>query len=173
MTIMRVIFLVVAALTLYAAFETVSTRRMIHAAFWLVATLFGVAVLFALLESAFFTVVQVMVYIGAIAILIIFVAMLTRHASEDTGPQVNKGWWLPMLISAAVYAVLVLATSTWSEFNAAPAALAEGANDIGAFGQALISPAGFLIPFEVASVLLLAALVGAIFIAVDRKGGQA
>ena len=67
----------------------VSAPKILHAALWLVAALFGVAMLFAMLEASFFAVIQVLVYIGAIAILVIFAVMLTRRAMVDEGAQVD------------------------------------------------------------------------------------
>ena len=86
-------FLVVAALTLASAFLVVTVRNLIHAAVWLVAALFGVAVIFVLLDAGFMATVQVVLYIGAIAILIVFAVMLTRRVMQDVGPQSNANWW--------------------------------------------------------------------------------
>jgi NADH-quinone oxidoreductase subunit J len=170
MTPMQVLFLLVAGVTLISAVMVVSTRRIMHSALWLVLTLFGVAVLFALLESGFFAIVQVVVYIGAIAILIIFAVMLTRQVMQDTGPQVNPGWWIPAVLVCALYAGLVGVLSTWRSFQATASALPAKAGDLAEFGKALVSPNAYVVPFEVASVLLLAALVGSIFVASERKG---
>ena len=68
----QVIFILSAALIIASALMVVTTRNLIHAALWLISTLFGVAVLFVLLEASFLAVVQVVVYIGAIAIMFIF-----------------------------------------------------------------------------------------------------
>ena len=72
------IFIVTAALIVASAVMVVTTRNLVHAALWLIAALFGVAVIFILLEAGFLAVVQVVVYIGAIAIMFIFAVMLTR-----------------------------------------------------------------------------------------------
>ncbi|HEY9086776.1 MAG TPA: NADH-quinone oxidoreductase subunit J [Anaerolineaceae bacterium] len=170
MTLSQVFFLAVAAITLFAAVMVVSTRRIMHAALWLVLSLFGVAVLFALLQSGFFAVVQVVVYIGAIAILIIFAVMLTRQVMLDVGPQLNRGWWIPAVLVAGLYAALVGVLSTWSQFQAQAGPLAPEANDLSRFGQALVDLNAYVIPFEIASVLLLGALIGSIFVASERKG---
>src|SRR5574342_1273343 len=102
----QIIFLLVALFTLGSGFLVVTTRNLVHAALWLVATLFGVAVTYALLSAAFLAVVQVVVYIGAIAILFIFAVMLTRRDMRDQGPQHNPGWWVGVLIAVAVFAGL-------------------------------------------------------------------
>lgn len=170
MTPMQIIFLVVAGVTLVSSVMVVSARRIMHAALWLVLALFGVAILFALLEFGFFAVVQVVVYIGAIAILFIFAVMLTRQSMQDLGPQVNRGWWIPAAVVAGLYAGLVGVLSTWTNFTNQAAPLPAGTQDLAAFGKAIVSADAYMIPFEVASVLLLAALIGAVYIGSERKG---
>ena len=166
MTPFQIIFLLVALLTLGCAVMVVSARRMMHAALWLVLTLLGVAVTFATLESGFFTVVQVVVYIGAIAILIIFAVMLTRRELGEEGSSVNRFAWIAALAALAAFAGLVGILRLWPGFSAlAPAFSGE---DIGALGSALVSPDGYVIPFEVASVLLIGALIGAIYVAGEQ-----
>jgi len=172
MTVLQIIFLLAAAITLSSAVMVVSSRRMMHVALWLVLTLFGVAILFALLEIRFFVVVQVLIYIGAIAILIIFAVMLTRHSLEDVGPHFNRGWWIAILACFATFSGLVAVLSSWSKFQTIIRTIPAGGEDILSLGKAFIDPAGYVIPFEVASVLLLAALIGAIFVASERKEGK-
>jgi NADH-quinone oxidoreductase subunit J len=167
MTPLQIIFLVVGGLTLACAVMVVSVRRMLHAALWLVLTLLGVAVLFATLESGFFTVVQVVIYIGAISILIIFAVMLTRPDIQERIPPVNRGAWLAALTSALVFVGIAAALSAWHTFDAVrPPGVTE---DITALGLALVSPDAYVIPFEVASVMLMAALIGAIYIAGEQQ----
>jgi NADH-quinone oxidoreductase subunit J len=100
MTVDQIVFLLVALATLGSGFMVVTTRNMVHAALWLVATLFAVAIVFALLNASFLAVVQVVVYVGAIAILFIFAVMLTRRDMRDQGPQLNPNWGLGALLGA-------------------------------------------------------------------------
>jgi NADH-quinone oxidoreductase subunit J len=165
MTVEQIIFLAAAFATLVAAGLVVSTRKILHAALWLVAALFGVAVIFALLQASFLAVIQVVVYVGAIAILVIFAVMLTRRVMIDTGPQVTRIWPIALLVSLAVVGGLVWLLSNWPGFNGAAPALTNDSAAIVELGVQLVSPDGYMVPFEVASVLLLAALVGAIFVA--------
>ena len=167
MTAMQIIFLLTAVVTLISAFRVVTTPNMIHAALWLVTTLVGVAVLYVLLSAPFLAVAQVVIYVGAIAILMMFVIMLTRREMRDRGPQTGKQWpW------AAVLAVLLFGGLVWMVQQMSLAAAPAGAvpeNSIAELGKALVSPNGFVIPFEVASVLLLAALIGAVYVAWTRR----
>jgi NADH-quinone oxidoreductase subunit J len=172
MTVLQIIFLVAAAITLSSAVMVVSARRMIHAALWLVLALLGVAILFALLEIRFFAIVQVLIYIGAIAILIIFAVMLTQRSLEDVGSQLNRGWWVAILACFGIFLGLVGVLSSWGKFQTITRTIPAGGEDILSLGKAFVDPAGYVIPFEVASVLLLAALVGAIFVASERKEGK-
>jgi NADH-quinone oxidoreductase subunit J len=172
MTSSHLIFLLIAAITLGSAYMVVSVRKLMHAALWLVMALFGVAMIFAMLEAGFFAVVQVVVYIGAIAILIIFAVMLTRRLMEDTGPQVNKNWGWAAAAGVGIFAAMVGGLSAWSGFAKASQALSKEGADVANLGKALTTPDGFALVFEVTSVLLLAALIGAIYVAMERKGGE-
>ncbi len=175
MTVLQLVFLATGAVTLLSALMVVASPRLVHAALWLVLALAGVAVLFVLLQANFLAVVQVVIYIGAIAILIIFAVMLTRRVMVDSGPQANRTWWLAALAALLLFGGLV---ALLSQFPAAtfaqPAAVAAPDVVLEDLGQSLVDVNRFMLPFEVASVLLLAALIGAIVIARPpaERGGQ-
>jgi NADH-quinone oxidoreductase subunit J len=169
MTGERIIFLVVALFTLGSGLMVVTTRNLVHAALWLIATLFGVAVMFALLNASFLAVVQVVVYIGAIAILFIFAVMLTRKELRDQGPQLNRNWWFGALLSVFTFAGLFALLQGWSGLSKTAAAFPSDFDAVNTLGNALVSPDAYVLPFEVASVLLVAALVGAVYVAFNRK----
>lgn len=169
MTGEQIIFLVVAFFTLGSGLMVVTTRNLVHAAFWLVAALFGVAVVFALLSANFLAVVQVVVYIGAIAILFIFAVMLTRRDMRDSGPQLNPNWWAGALLAVLTFGGLFFLLQGWTGMSKTVSAIPSGFDAVGELGNALVSPNAYVLPFEVASVLLLAALVGAVYIAFNKK----
>ena len=169
MTGEQIIFLIVGVVTLTSGLMVVTVRNLVHAALWLVATLFGVAIIYTLLNAGFLAVVQVVVYIGAIAILFIFAVMLTRRQANDTGAALNKGWWLGALMAVLTFVGLAFLLQSWSGFSKMASAIPSGFDAINQLGEALTSPAGFVLPFEVASVLLLAALVGAVYLAFNKK----
>ena len=169
MTGEQIVFLVVALFTLGSGLMVVTTRNLVHAALWLIATLFGVAMAFVLLSASFLAVVQVVVYIGAIAILFIFAVMLTRKDMRDQGPQLNKNWWFGALLAGLTFGGLFFLLQGWSDISKTAAAIPSGFDAVSVLGNALVSPDAYVLPFEVASVLLVAALVGAVYVAFNRK----
>ena len=172
MTGEQITFLVVAFATLFFGLMVVTTRNLVHAALWLVATLFGVAVTYALLHANFLAVVQVVVYIGAIAILFIFAVMLTRKDMRDQGPQMNRNWWAGVLIAVITFGGLFFLLNAWSGMSKVAGPYPTGFDAIAELGNELVSPAGYVLPFEVASVLLVAALVGAVYVAFNPRSGD-
>jgi NADH-quinone oxidoreductase subunit J len=169
MTGEQIVFLIVALFTLVSGLLVVTSRNLVHAALWLVSTLFGVAVTYSLLNANFLAVVQVVVYIGAIAILFIFAVMLTRKDMRDRGPQMNRNWWAGALLAVLTFSGLLFLLQSWSGMNTTAAAIPAGFDAVTEIGNALTSMDAFVLPFEIASVLLLAALVGAVYVAFNRK----
>jgi NADH-quinone oxidoreductase subunit J len=162
----QVLFLIFAAIILGSAMKVVTTKKMIHAAFWLIATLFGVAALYATLSAGFLAMVQIVVYVGAIAILFIFAVMLTRKELRDSAAPLNDRWAMAALFSALTFAGFFALLKNWSGFTKMPAADVP-TDMVERLGAALVSPEAYILPFEVASVLLLAALIGAVYVASD------
>jgi NADH-quinone oxidoreductase subunit J len=169
MTAEQIIFIVVAAVTLGAGISVVTSRNLIHSALWLILTLFGVAIFYVLLDAGFFAVIQVIIYIGAIAILFIFAAMLTRRVMQDTGPQSNANWWLGALIALLLFAGITVIFLNWPGFTTTASDLSHPGGRIVQLGLALVAPDQYLLPFELASILLVAAMIGAIFVAGEKK----
>jgi NADH-quinone oxidoreductase subunit J len=165
-------FILVALFTLASGFMVVATRNLVHAALWLVSTLFGVAVTYALLNASFLAVVQVVVYIGAIAILFIFAVMLTRKDLRDQGAQQNSNWWVGALLSVLTFGGLFFLLQSWSGLSTTAGDIPSGFDAISQLGNALVSPDAYVLPFEVASVLLVAALVGAVYVAFNPRKGD-
>jgi NADH-quinone oxidoreductase subunit J len=172
MTAMQIIFGITALVMLVSGLMVVTTKNLIHAALWLIVTLFGAAVLFATLNAGFIAMVQVVVYIGAIAILFIFAIMLTHRAKGETGAGLNQGWWLSVVIAVLVFGGLTWLLKGWSGFTETAPALGPSFDSVPMLAKALTSPEAYVLPFEVASVLLLAALIGAVYIAFQRKGEE-
>jgi NADH-quinone oxidoreductase subunit J len=168
MTPEQIVFLVTAVITLGAALMVVTTRDLVHAALWLILALFGVAVFFVLLSAPFLAIAQLVIYIGAIAILIIFAVMMTRRVVKEYGPFINKNWPFAAVTSVLLFGGLAWMLSTWDGFSTRAAPLPEGADPLVDLGAALVSPNMYILPFELASILLLAALIGALVIGWER-----
>ncbi|MEU0053081.1 NADH-quinone oxidoreductase subunit J [Streptomyces sp. NPDC006309] len=155
----EIAFLLVGLVTLGAAFVTVTTRQLVHAALWLVVALGGLAVEYLLLTAEFIAWVQVLIYVGSVVVLLLFGLMLTR-APIGRSPDADSGnrWAaLAVAVTAAVALVWVVVDAfrtTWIDLDG-PAA---GTTRV--TGSSLFRH--WVLPFEALSVLLLAALVGAI-----------
>ena len=162
------IFVILTLITLGGALGVVSSRNLFHSALFLVLSFAGVVGYYILLNAGFLAGVQLMIYIGAIAILILFAIMLSRGLMAQRQSQRNEQWWIAALVTLLIF--VVLAVMLWQvEWPVADAqALAAPSTAIGQLGQALLGP--YMIPFEVASVLLLVALVGAVILA--RENGS-
>ena len=172
MTLTHIIFIVFAAITLLSGLFCVTTRNMFHAALYLVISLFGVAAMFATLEASFLAAAQLIVYVGAVAILIIFAVMLTRGGagSQPAKRQFNTQAGLAAVVTVVTLFIL-LRVVPFFNYPLQSQLIVPPEQTLTALGHALVGD--FVLPFEVASVLLLAALVGAIYIARERRKGEA
>ena len=162
-----VIFFVLTMMALGGALGVVTSRNLFHSALFLVLSFAGVAGYYVLLDAGFLAVVQLLIYIGAIAILILFAVMLTRGLMVKRQSQSNDQWLIALLV--AILAFVVLAVVLWQvEWPVAGRdALTSPNVSIGQLGQDLLGP--YVIPFEVASVLLLVALIGAVILARETE----
>jgi NADH:ubiquinone oxidoreductase subunit 6 (subunit J) len=183
----QALFLVIATLGVLAALGTVLVRNLVHAALFLVAFFFLVACQFVMLEAEFLAAVQVLVYIGAVAILLMFGIMLTRNIQGDETTRVSRfGMVASGLAVLGLLIVLILGIHReegpighvpWREITERPAIGSDASaseaekgravNNMGlTVGAELLSR--YLIAFEVAGLLLTAALVGAIALAIQE-----
>lgn len=161
----EIAFLLVGLVTLGAAVLTVTSRQLVHAALWLVAALGGIAVEYLLLTAEFIAWVQVLIYVGSVVVLLLFGLMLTkapigRSPDADSG---NRRVALAVSGAAAVTLVTVVVDAfrtTWIDLDEAQGGAA-------VIGESLFRH--WVLPFEALSVLLLAALVGAIVLSRRKK----
>ncbi len=144
----------------------VISPRLVHAALWLILSLAGTAVLFVLLEAGFLAVVQVAIYIDAISILIIIVIMLTRRVMMRGDTQITRNWWLGAVSALILFVgLIVLLNMVPSTAIDTTPTIANADQLLEDLGRSLVDVDRFILPFEVASILLLAALIGSIMIA--------
>ncbi|MFW6691385.1 NADH-quinone oxidoreductase subunit J [Streptomyces sp. MAR4 CNX-425] len=162
----EIVFLLTGLVTLGAAVITVTTRQLVHAALWLVVALGGLAVEYLLLTAEFVAWVQVLIYVGSVVVLLLFGLMLTR-APIGRSPDADSGNRWVALGVAGVAAVL-LVTLVVDAFRTTWIGLDEPRGTTDLLGASVFRH--WVLPFEALSVLLLAALVGAIVLS-RRNGG--
>jgi NADH-quinone oxidoreductase subunit J len=168
-SLVQVIFLLLGVTAVVSALLVVTTRHMVHAALWLVVTLGSIAGVFLILAAEFVAWVQVLIYVGAVVVLLLFALMLTR---APTGPQPDLN--VRQSLPAAVVGLLVfglLGTTVVAGFRGVRLDL-----HTAVVGSSKVTGATifrqWVLPFEVLSVLLLAALVGAIVLSRLRADDQ-
>ncbi|MBU6216574.1 MAG: NADH-quinone oxidoreductase subunit J [Acidobacteria bacterium] len=176
----NVVFAVLAVFMVVAAIRVVTTRNIVHAALWLVVVLGGNAIVYLILQAEFVAMTQLLVYIGAIIVLFLFGIMLTRAPLGTSDDLDNNQRWLGAIVGVLLLLVIGFAvTRTWGDdrldFAAYDLPVADetagAVVELGGSGngrtQALANSifSDYLIPFEVVSVLLTGALIGAIVLA--------
>ncbi len=159
-----VTFTIVAVCAVASAVGLVVRANPLHGALFLVANLFCVAVLYLMLGAEFLALAQVIIYAGAIMVLFIFAIMLLIPGKSEAGPDPlwpQRSWALPFgaLMGAVIMALVLFQAGGRAGVRPAP-------GGVGAIGRLLFTD--YLVPFEVTSVLLLAALVGALALAKRR-----
>jgi NADH-quinone oxidoreductase subunit J len=158
--IVQLAFFAFAALTLGSAAMVVLSKNLMHSALFLVLTFFSVAGLYVLLEAEFLAAIQVLIYVGAVAVLYLFALMLTRGVTGQGMRQSNS-----QIIPAAIVALLfvgIMAPVAWLG-NWQLSSLPPEPDTIPMLGQSLMTT--YALPFEVMGMVLLVALVGAIILA--------
>ena len=160
-------FYALTALTLVGAIGAAAAPRIVHAAFSLIAAFMGVAGLYAMLGADFLAFSQVIVYVGGILVLLVFGVLLTGRTEHELGLEATARKRFALIAGGLVFLGLMLAidATSWQaiENPADPQPTTE------AIGRAFLDPEQFLIPFELASVLLLAALLGAAYLVRRRR----
>jgi NADH:ubiquinone oxidoreductase subunit 6 (subunit J) len=162
-------FALLAIVALGAALMVVTSRNLLHSALWLIVAFFGIAGVFILLHAEFLAVVQVLIYVGAISTLIIFAVMLTRRIMAPDQPRFNGQWGLVGGFAALLFVGLaaVVTRVAWPAAGAAQMSGTMPADAIQQLGMDFVGP--YAVPFEIASVLLVVAMIGAIIIARERE----
>jgi NADH-quinone oxidoreductase subunit J len=158
------LFSIAGAVALLAAVVVVTSRRIVHAALWLVVTLGAVAGCFGALHAEFVALVQILVYVGAIVVLVLFALMLTKAPTNPLPALTTRR--SPFAAAVALVFALILGTGVVLAFgNEKIKPVPNGSPE--AIGTSVFGT--WVLPFEVLSVLLLAALIGAIVLS-QRTG---
>ena len=193
-TVIQIIFLILSALVIGSGIMVVVVKNIIHAALWVIASFAGVAALYFLMEAPFIGVIQILVYAGAVSILMLFAIMLTRQITGEATRQLFERWPLAAVVAAGIFLFVIIPTilrpglpstqviegappAGWPRNDLAAQAVAAGEAQAvgggtgiaGAFEIGRSFMREYLLPFEVASILLLVALIGAVVIAYEER----
>jgi NADH-quinone oxidoreductase subunit J len=156
----NVFFYAFAAVMVFAAFRMVTNKNIVHSALYLVVVLAGVAGIYILLAAEFIAIVQVLIYLGAVIVLFLFGIMLTRSPMEGD-LEISRA---PVIMGVVVAVPLagLLGYTLWNAFDDTPLD-PQGVQRTGDVGDSIFGQ--YLVPFEALSILLLAALIGAVVLA--------
>jgi NADH-quinone oxidoreductase subunit J len=163
---MTIVFLLIAALTVAGALAAMLLKNTVHCALALTVAFAGLAIQFLELDAQFAGFAQILVYIGAVAILVVFAILLTRGSETPKYGVFSKTWPAGLVIAAMVFAVL-----GWAVLNSTsslPGDAAKPAVNVLEIGNALMGR--YVLPLEIVAVLLTSALIGAVIVAKHEKG---
>ena len=163
-----ILFYLLAALTLTCGLLSVSTRQIFRAAIYLLFSLIGIAGIYFWLQYEFIAAVQIVVYVGGIVVLIIFSIFLTQQAGEKLAKQKTDRKIFSALAAFCGFALTMLQVYQHTFYESSEAAVPTTVLNI---GKKMMSVAngGYVFPFEVISMILLAAIIGCIVIALRSK----
>ncbi|MSU63132.1 MAG: NADH-quinone oxidoreductase subunit J [Pedosphaera sp.] len=163
---MSPVFAMLAAMTLASAIAAMSFRKLVHSALSMILTFSGLASIYLHLNAQFVGLVQVLVYVGAVAILVVFAILLTRDSTRDSSVRsLAQSWLTGLLVAGAVFGTLATAIIGSRALDRALPQAAE--ITVKKIGEQLMTR--YIIPLEVIALLLTAAMIGAVIIAMREK----
>lgn len=167
---MEIAFWILSAITVIGAVMAITLRNLVHCVLSLILFFLGIAGHYLLLRADFLGAVQILIYIGAVAVLMLFAIMLTRHVTGDEGPREVLGgkWWMGMGTAVIIAGLLwaIIRKDQLAQVLPTEAGNAPYAKLVADIGKALV--ADWIVPFEAMAVLLTAALIGAVVIALEE-----
>ncbi|HTW78173.1 MAG TPA: NADH-quinone oxidoreductase subunit J [Terracidiphilus sp.] len=162
---MGIMFYLIAALTLAGALAAMTLKHLVHAALAVTAAFAGLALFFLNLDAQFAGFAQILIYIGAVAILIVFAILLTRGAELPKEGVFSRTWFVGMAIAAGIFAVLGWAII--ASARALPSETVAPAVTVHDIGVAIVGR--YVLPLEIVALLLTAATIGAVIVALHEK----
>jgi NADH-quinone oxidoreductase subunit J len=164
---MDIAFWILSVITVAGAALAVSLRNVVHCVLSVILFFFGIAGHYFLLRADFMAAVQILLYVGAVAVLMLFAIMLTRQVTGTEGPRELGGKWWAGMITAGLLGVLVWWLIRGDQLLAPlPPAGPRAVTSVADIGRALVSD--WVVPLEAMAVLLTAALIGAVVIALEE-----
>lgn len=161
-----IVFFIFAILSIAAAWGVVTSKNIVHSALYLALSFSGVAVLYILLNADFLAAVQLLIYTGAVCIMVVFAVMLTLRGEVHESNMENRRWAWGAVIGVLMFIMIALVVLTNSDWRVLAAPWTSGGS---AEDMSLLLLTGFMVPFEVAAVLLTIALAGAVILAKGVK----
>ena len=162
---MTATFLIIVAITIAGTVAAMTMRNLVHCVLALTLGFAGLAALYLQLGAQFVGLTQILVYVGAVAILAVFVIMMTQHPTQTSESIFSSFWFSGSLIAALVFAVL-----SWAIHSSALTS-----NIVPPYAEAAVHPIGdalmhkYVLPLEIMGLLLTAALIGAVVLAIEEK----
>ena len=163
---MSAVFWILAALTVFGSLAAVTLKNTVHCALAVTIAFAGLALLYLQLDAQFAGFAQILVYIGAVAILVVFAILLTRGSETPKTGIFSASWFTGMAIAASVFAVLGWAVI--QSLHVLPHTTVSPIVTVNQIGDALMTR--YVLPLEIVALLLTAALVGAVIVAMHEKG---
>jgi len=165
---MTATFAILAILTVASALAAMSLRNLVHCALALTVTFAGLAAFYLQLDAQFVGFAQILVYIGAVAILIVFAILLTRGGDESSRGVFSSSWAGGLVVAVIVFAILTKTILSRSVQKSSPPPPPQAT--VHQIGDLLMTK--YILPLEVVGLLLTAALIGAVIIALKEKEGR-
>ena len=162
---MNPVFYIIAAFTLAGGLAAILLKNLVHSVLALTVAFAGLALLFLELDAQFAGFAQILVYIGAVAILIVFAILLTRGSDLPKDGVFSRTWFVGLVIAAGVFAVL--AWAVLQSVRAVPQQAAVPTVSVRDIGNALVGR--YVLPLEIVALLLTAATIGAVIVAMHEK----
>jgi NADH-quinone oxidoreductase subunit J len=160
-----IMFYLITAITLVGALAAMTLKHLVHAALSVTVAFAGLALFFLNLDAQFAGFAQIIIYIGAVAILVVFAILLTRGSELPKDGVFSRTWFVGLPIAAGIFAVLGWAVIASSK--ALPSETAAPAVNVHDIGVALVGR--YVLPLEIVALLLTAATIGAVMVALHEK----
>ena len=157
----QIIFILFSIIILGAAIRVVTCHRIFHASMWLIVAFLGVASVYMLLDSPFLAGIQLFIYIGGVAVLTVIAIMVTKGMMRQSRKTMHDPW-ASLVMAAAIFFTMVwsIVQIPWPEEPLYDVT----ENQLALLGKALVDPAGYLVPFEVVSIILVVVLISSLYL---------
>ncbi len=168
----QLFFMIFSSIAVVSAWRVVCSRHIIHAVLWLVVTFFSTACLFVMLGAEFLAAIQILVYAGAVIILYVFAIMLVNVKDMDVRTHFHRHRRMATILGIVIFAelgwVLMQRFAPLAEKGPLASQLAEWGGNPQVVGRLLYTD--YILPFELISIILLVAIIGAVVLAISQEG---